>query len=79
MRINCLSFDKFSINLLLINIFPFLLIAVTESLFGGAPPANSPFLPVAPLELVAKNFHSGTVAFSQVSPQCKFNLDSAVR
>uniref|UniRef100_A0A1B0CBB3 Putative bah domain protein n=1 Tax=Lutzomyia longipalpis TaxID=7200 RepID=A0A1B0CBB3_LUTLO len=44
---------------------------VAESLFaaGGynTPPHNSPFMPVAPLELVAKNFHSGTVAFSQAN------------
>jgi hypothetical protein len=47
------------------------LFAVTESIFtaGGynPPPANSSYIPVAPLELVAKNFHSGTVAYSQVS------------
>lgn len=43
---------------------------MTESLFaaGGynTPPANSPFMSVSPLELVSNNFHSGTVAFSQV-------------
>lgn len=42
---------------------------MTESLFaagGYTPPANSAFMPVTPLELVAKNFHAGTVAFSQV-------------
>ncbi|XP_058823664.1 protein winged eye isoform X3 [Topomyia yanbarensis] len=46
---------------------------VTESLFaaGGynTPPANSPFLPCSPLELVAKNYHStgAAVTFSQAN------------
>ncbi|XP_059621310.1 protein winged eye isoform X2 [Phlebotomus argentipes] len=44
---------------------------VAESLFAtgryNTPPHNSTFIPVAPLELVAKNFHSGTVAFSQAN------------
>lgn len=50
----------------------FLFSIVTDSLFGAGgfntPPANPPFLSsVSPLELVSKNYHSGTVSFSQVS------------
>lgn len=49
---------------------------MTDSLFGAGgfntPPANPPFLSsVSPLELVSKNYHSGTVSFSQVSKQLK--------
>lgn len=46
------------------------LFSVTESIFAAGyntPPTNSPFMSLSPLELVSKNFHSGTVAFSQVS------------
>ncbi|KAG4072064.1 hypothetical protein HA402_015563 [Bradysia odoriphaga] len=43
---------------------------VTESIFAAGyntPPTNSPFMSLSPLELVSKNFHSGTVAFSQAN------------
>lgn len=49
------------------------LFTVTESLFaaGGynTPTASTPYLPVTPLGLVAKNFHAAaaSAAFSQVS------------
>lgn len=43
---------------------------MTESLFPGGgyntPPTSVPFLSNSPLELVSKNFPSGTVTFSQV-------------
>ncbi|KAJ6624627.1 hypothetical protein Bhyg_16455, partial [Pseudolycoriella hygida] len=44
---------------------------VTESIFAAGynstPPTNSPFMSISPLELVSKNFHSGTVAFTQAN------------
>lgn len=56
--------------MLIYHFCSFLLFSVTESIFAAGyntPPTNSPFMSISPLELVSKNFHSGTVAFSQVS------------